>query len=494
MSLKEKIKSKYFIFTSCFLILNIMFLALAFKQNNNNKLIYLIIPLIILIIISIYNYFIINKYHGKIKIEKLYLLLIIPISLFYLCLFPAGNLPDEGAHLMRSVEISEGKLVTSKDINKRYFDANYYHVYSPNYGNIPKTFKLNKTKNKAPYNYFNISLYSFICYIPQTIGILFAKLLHLPLIMQLYFARLFNFITFIILIYNAIKLLPIKKNFLLTLLFMPMTVQESITMSADALTIGVALLFVSYILNLKYSNIKKLSKKNYLLLLLMAIILSLCKIVYLPLCLFMLLIPKEKIGTTKNKIFKIGILILIPIIINLIWLSISSGYLPSNNNINSREQLKIILKNPIKYIFVLFNTFQELFIGLCLQFMGSQLGTFKVNLSDIYMTLLFILLIFELLFDNSKYKLNNKDKIISLSIFIIIILLINTSLYLQWTKLNSNFVDGLQGRYFIPIILLLAFVFDKYKINKYNFDNKIKYAFLTSLNIYACIQIFYTFL
>ena len=39
--------------------------------------------------------------------------------------------------------------------------------------------------------------------------------------------------------------------------------------------------------------------------------------------------------------------------------------------------------------------------------------------------------------------------------FLTIVLLIFTSLYIQWTAVGAPVIDGVQGRYFLPILLLV---------------------------------------
>ena len=61
-----------------------------------------------------------------------------------------------------------------------------------------------------------------------------------------------------------------------------------------------------------------------------------------------------------------------------------------------------------------------------------------------------------------------------------IILLIFTSLYVQWTPLKNDVIIGIQGRYFIPILIFVPLIFiglfkkknikfDESKINPYIF-------------------------
>ena len=57
------------------------------------------------------------------------------------------------------------------------------------------------------------------------------------------------------------------------------------------------------------------------------------------------------------------------------------------------------------------------------------------------------------IFINCRY--NKYLKIGCLIIFIHVFGLMSTSLYLDWTSYKANIIDGIQGRYFLPILILV---------------------------------------
>ena len=69
--------------------------------------------------------------------------------------------------------------------------------------------------------------------------------------------------------------------------------------------------------------------------------------------------------------------------------------------------------------------------------------------------------------------IDNKDKLVNGIIFISTIILMFTSLYVQWTPLGASFIDGVQGRYFIPLLIPIAILANNsyIKINKKNNSN-----------------------
>jgi len=493
---------KYVIFGVTLLLLNIILaLCLCYNKYTYVNLINKKCLLLILLVNVIYfiSFFIFYKLKGhELKIEKLYLYMIIPIGMLYLVGIPFGSVPDEGVHFKRAYEISNGDLVSHRLSDGRVgneLDSNIDLIYmDKHYYELIDMFNI-KSSGKLTEQWFdNVALYSFVCYIPQTLGILVGKVLNLSLIMQAYLGRICNFILFIILGYFSIKLIPVKKNFVFFISFLPIVLQEAVSLSADSMTISVSIFLICYIVYLKNSK-KKITNLNLFILLISSIVLSLCKIVYLPLVFLVFLIPKNKFISVKSKYIWLSIIILICVFLNLYWLSISSTFLPDNDNINSSLQLKNILGNPIKYIYVIANTYMGHFGSYLGQALGKNLGPQVIHFTDIYYIPLLLIFSLHLIFDSSSKKIFTINEKIYIGIILVgIILLISTSLYLQWTPLNNKSIEGIQGRYFIPLFIPLSLLISNFKLNNYDKFLKYSYLFIVAINLIAMTTTYFYFL
>ena len=437
-------------------------------------------------------------------IEKIFLSIIIPLGLCYMLFIPIGRVPDEQNHFLRAYDISQGHLISSKDKfgnggNKfRENISDYFRSKTSNKHMMYKDVYIN-LKTKQKYNnkfikFENTSLYSFVCYIPQVIGILISKLFSLPIVMSMYFGRLTNFIMWIILIYYSIKIIPYKKTSLLVISFMPMMLQEAISLSADALTNAMSIFLLSYVLYLKHNN-EKITKKDWIILIISTITISMCKIVYLPICLVLFLLPNSKFKSKKDKYLKIFLLAVFVILINIVWLVISSTYLIEfNEGVNSSEQLKFILSNPLIYTKYLFNTIYENISFYVYSMIGFALCYLDVNLSYLFIFIYLIMIIIVFTSDNNE-KIELNEKILLLFISFCVVMLIFLSLYIQWTPVGNEIINGIQGRYFIPILLPLTILCNNnlIKINKSINKNFLLIIFdiIILINIYSLIVLFF---
>lgn len=478
----EKIKSyikdnwKYLLFS-----LIITFISLiSFKRtvlfsnfNNTHKLYFIAYVLNILFFVLMYM---LIKYLTKknVKIEKQFLIFGLLFGSLYMISTPPNLVPDEFNHFLRSYEISSGKLISTREGNKagNYLDSNLgkvrLDVYKAKYYEYKDVVGIKESGNNTFYDFANTSLYSFICYMPSSIGILFGRILHLPIIALEYLGRIFNFVIWLLVIYFAIKYIPFGKRIIFMIAFMPMQLQEAISMAPDCLINSISLGLLAFILHQIYDK-KKFTKKDYAIALLLTTLVSLLKIVYLPLCLLLLLIPKKQFKNVSTKYLKIGSIALFVIAINLIWLKISSQFLIEfNPGVDSALQLKGIIFNPFRFLVVLYNTYDHNGILFLTMMLGSHLGWLNVSVSQNILILYFVVMILVAINEDNK-KLDMISKLLFGFIMLSVILLISISLYIQWTPVGATEIGGIQGRYYIPILSLGLFL-----LTRNNSKSKIK--------------------
>jgi len=482
------------------MVLNIFFISKSSKYYDLvifSPIFFIII--IGLIIIELLLLFYINKkIKKKYPIEKIFLLIIIPIGLLFMIFLPLGQIPDEKAHFARSYAITEGYL--NSKVNK------------DNLGYAPMPLKVVKTivdqdedKLKANYNnisknyseeitdiYFtNTSLYNFIVYIPQVVGIIIGKILHLPITIIAYLARLFNFATYVILLYFSIKNLPFLKEYAFFLAMLPISIQEGVSLAPDALAISLSCFLISYILKLKYSNHEKIKNKDLVILSVSSIICCLCKIVYFPIILFSFILPVEKFNSKKDKYIKLSILLIACLIINGLWTIYATRYLAETNpGVNSTEQIKYVLSSPFSFLGILFKTVCYKIAEYTYGLFGRMLSLLSVDVGRFYPIFTFIVMMYLTIKNRiNENIISKKIKYVSLLIIVMVVGLIFSSLYVQWNPLKNKVIEGAQGRYFIPILMLVPIIFMKSKDNnsiiKIEFDDK---KYLLSYIVFKCIN------
>ena len=188
------------------------------------------------------------------------------------------------------------------------------------------------------------------------------------------------------------------------------------------------------------------------------------------------------------------------ILLNLFWLKISSQYLVAfESRSNSSLQLQYILQNPLRYIITIFATIDSFSIAYLEQLVGHSLGKFNVSTSSVMVIISLGILFYLISKRNKDKKLHKpvfslKEKLYILVMLLGTILLMFTSLYMQWTAVYSDTIDGVQGRYFIPLLLVIAMLWmsQKEKDSPDENNNFISCSVMT--NIMALVSIFATFI
>ena len=477
----------FIILTFGLYLYNLKYKLTTINHSNNTIMLFglisLILALILLIILYVFK---------KIKEEKFYIfygVIAFVLGLIYIFLAPVYTGSDEHNHFYRIYEITDGKLITKINSDSTVGEklpVSLVQAFSKDISSLentnikyymePDKMKIALDKEKtidygytAATSYQNTALYSPLQYLPSIVGVFLGKSLNLGPFWLIIFGRLFNLVFFVLITTIGIKKLPERKLFAAAILISPVVLSGAATLSSDGFTYALIFLFIVYILN--YIKTKsKISIGDRIVLLLLVILVSVCKIVYLPIVFLLFLIPKECYKNKKDRwIFNISLLILASIF-SLIWMHIVQGLFDSYY-IKSDLQKSFIFGNIIEYIFILIRSYiAEFNMIITNLFYGKQLYHSQLDVYPMFSVTYFILVIMLLFKEKSSIKVSNNQKIIIFLVILMIMALVATALYLQhtatWYEIGKNVVTGMQGRYYIPIILLLTFMIKGNNIKK----------------------------
>lgn len=225
---------------------------------------------------------------------------------------------------------------------------------------------------------------------------------------------------------------------------------------------------------------QKISVLQALTIPLLVIVGSLPKLVYAPLAILCILIPKERFKTKRDTIIFRSVVLGIPIILAIaliIYLAINPNFISSilgagdtrgGSNVNPSAQLEYILSNPLSYlqsiITFLMPPIGHDAIGNTISGMLAPGGLKEVFthyaylgiLPKYYCAAIMALLLFTILTDKKReisYK--RGTWIFPLIIVTIILIAIISALYLSFTGVGSHEIHGVQGRYLIPLLFPL---------------------------------------
>jgi uncharacterized membrane protein len=299
------------------------------------------------------------------------------------------------------------------------------------------------------------SVYSPVLLFPQAITMrVLGRTANLPALPVFYACRLAGLVSYLILIWLAIRWIPFGKWILLVLALSPIALFQATTITPDAISNGIGFLFIAGCL--RAAKFEAIEWKEAGILILLIFLLFLAKLNLLPLVLLpFLLIPPLKFTNKGMYILLLTatvILFLIEVVgWNVIALSRSDPLLA--NEANPAEQLRYMLNHPVVFLQTVLRDF--LTNGwMYVQSWINGYGYFYWTPPQIVSLFFFLSLGSVLLFDATHEQVNQKFRLALILVFIAAYLATVVSLYATFTPVGSDQVLGVQGRYFIPLALL----------------------------------------
>ena len=473
------------------LLINIYDINDKLNANDINK-IPLIIYTAIIMLLGILFLFSIKKYDYK-SIDKYFLTIGLLLGATYLFISPVFTGSDEHNHYYRIYEITEGKMITPTDTKtvgskmpsalKDTFISGGAHNTKIRYKSINKMINIKVNNNdRTQYgkvwtdSYVNTALYSPVQYLPQIVGFSIGKLLKLDTYKIGILGRITNFLFYIVIGFFIIKYNKNFKLYYFLVMLSPNMLQCATTLSADAFTNAIFLALLCIITN----NYKKKSKDkriiSKILLFVTSIILACCKIVYIPFVLGIVLFSiNSKNKVNKKDLFFCIFTIIVACIISLLWIRTTKAIFDISYD-KYILQKQFILNHPIRYGVVLLRTLVEKSMDFieCL-FIGTTMYHSQVSIPAIISFSYVFIVVLSFINEKKPNNYSSKIRLFFTLMSIIVITLVCTAIYMQCTAqfhaVGNSTIIGIQGRYFIPIIMTIPIIINN-KINNKMVDEK----------------------
>lgn len=402
-------------------------------------------------------------------------------GVIFMFAMPIMQVQDEDTHTMRSINMSYANIYDYKNgfniFSSVYQYLDYYtegqgiYIFEAN-----PDYRLNSKKviaasgialNENQQILFidgdmpgrlRTHLYGNLSYLPQGIGIFLGRILYLPIYFTLIMGRFIKLIFCIVLEYWAIRLMPFKKNLMTFICLMPMVLLFAASLSPDGILVSSCLLFISYTLDLKYN--KKLKRKDTIILFILVCFIFSTKMIYSIIAFFLFNLLNK---TFIEKLKKVPIALKVILSISIITFSAIIAYKVILNN----ELLYNCLQNPLKIIQMYFRTYIQNF-GIYLKTLIGNFGTGYFPMPDIFIFLYFIyIFLLGISANQENMFIERKIKYLSIWCFALLTILIFVA---SFTMSDKNFVllqgvtQGIQGRYFLPFLILALLPIESKKI------------------------------
>lgn len=415
----------------------------------------------------------------KVSVEKYFLMLVIPLSIIYFILFQAWNMPDTYAHFEATYRLSNILLGFKAD-DAWYIRADDYKYFSNVWGNTtsnPSMKALLGTLSEVgftngifvqdakmiqwPDPSTRMEYYSIFSYLPEVLGFTVARLLHLGTVPMTCLGRAFMLIAYIGCMYHAIKTSPVGKYVFMIFSLLPMTLMMSAAISYDGMVIIATTCFCATVLRL-YKEQE--NKKCLIECACWAFVIGGVKgggyLVLLPIALILV-----------DKNWKKSLKLILPILIaGLVSVLLFDVFLPSDELFQFGEEASGKLsatwgwQHPVEFFDMVVRTYLRYIDTLTINMGGTSLAWLEGTLPSVIVIGLMLVGGCGAIFEIDELKLKKKDR----NIFLLVIFLefyFTPIMLLSWTPVGYTWIEGLQGRYFMPVLPLIIMVFTKFLMN-----------------------------
>ena len=434
-----------------------------------------VIFVLILLAVTVVYYLAVIK---KAAIEKLYVVSAGFIGIIFMLIVPPYASADEDRHLLECQDFSSAifgyEMEGEKEHWLRECDANTElsrDLSVKNYQYVAENFFAGCDSKEMELKYIDDITYdedNVVYYYPGIIGITIGRLFNMGTIATYMLARVFMLVTYLVITYFAIKKIPVFKAGYAILMLLPSTMQRAATVSYDGLMLAYIFIFVAYVFYYIY-NVKTIKVVDAVVMALSGVLLAVGKGgAYIPFLLMLFMIPKENFGKKVKYGFIVAGAILLCLVAFVgfnyeLFADIAGSTGGETNDLLWTEEegytLREIITSPKRSLKVFINTFIMLGGAKYSEMIGNGFGWLQVYVSDIWVVAFSILIVMTLFNESGEnFTFSKKQKLMFGVIAVASMGFVILSMWLFWTPLNSSYIEGLQGRYFIPILIPLFFI------------------------------------
>jgi uncharacterized membrane protein len=385
--------------------------------------------------------------------------------------------PDEPQHFLRAYQISEGGFLPARhqgrgggqlplslvEVPGQFSYLRFHPERKTSWQQIQSAMRIPLDPNRREFIPFVTAIYSPTAYLPQAAAIAIGRQLSLPPLTLMYLARSFNLLVWVLLGYVALRITPCCHRALLLLLLMPMSLFQAASMSADATTNGLAIVFTAWILRMALNrSARTIRSFSWVGLILLSAALTLSKFAYLPLAALVLLIPFKRFGSALRFGLALPALFAANVLVIALWAPQTQGLdtvVRDRADVSAPAQIRFLRAHPLQIVNVTARTVALDGWAMARSFVG-WLGSMDARMIAPFV-IAYLCAMFLACWSERRIPAS-----IPLGRWLLITLLpaalsigsVGLLNYIYWTPIGLGHVEGLQGRYLIPLAPALVYL------------------------------------
>ena len=335
-----------------------------------------------------------------------------------------------------------------------------------------------------------------LSHLPSSVTMSVCKFLNVPFSARVNCGKFANLICYVLICFFALKKLKSGKMIMFIIALFPTSLFLAANLSYDWWVTAFIFLGMAYFLSEYQQPDKPLTVMDSIIMCGSFVLACLPKEVYFPLLLLPFLLKKnsytEKHSHKKHILICIAsvVVVLLAFAVELYKAIIAGGDMRGGADVSTMGQIKFILSNPLEYTGILLK-FLEQYVSFST---AKQYVTFMAYLGQgSGWTTLLCMLIAATITDKNEYDLRSSNVLIrttSIGLFFVGLCMVATSMYVHFTPVGLQTINGCQPRYIIPLLFPFLSVIGSAKIDIH--FNKLVYntAFISAVSLILFIDVY----
>lgn len=390
------------------------------------------------------------------ELRRYWLAIAASVAVAFAVATPPFQAPDEVGHYWRAYTLARGEVLPSIINGKptglvpRGVRDIVVHLWVPTAGHPELKIGTSRLRAAAGVSLQRSELvpvtfpaqYTPVPYTATVIACWVGNQLNLRPLLTFYLGRVLNAGALLLLIVASVRRPGASSDAVAAVALLPMTLFLAGSYSPDAITIGTACYVTSLVLA------PEDSRPYWYRLVFSALGLALCKPVYF-------LVPLMAFATTrlpwrKNTYRYAALIVAILAGVGMSAATARRNYFPMRTGVvtNPSLQFAYVQMHPVRFVSLALRDYVQHASQYEDQFVG-HLGWLDIQLPQPLVTLTFFLLI--AVGVSSPANITMSARINGAIIIAASCLLISLSQYLAWASVGGNAIEGMQGRYFLPL-------------------------------------------
>lgn len=301
----------------------------------------------------------------------------------------------------------------------------------------------------------NTAINSPVAYLPYIPAYLIATMLTANPMFVLIYLRLAGLLFLVCMLYLSLRILPVGQITVSCIALLPVSVFSFAPVSADGPTFAYLCLYIAIIVRLVFTS--DVRRSLYVFLAVASFGLCLSKMTYVV---FGLLIPVVLLLCPRRRNIRevvwLGVIGIVSLLVFIVWYmgtkDINTG-LMWKSAINPSAQIHVVLSDPTHFLAIMGRTLLNMD---CLGFSAGIPSGNAITASWPVTIIVLVCILIDVTWERGVLARVQRRIAFTCIVFTICVLsaaLICLGMYLQFTEVGLSVIDGVQIRYFVPLVL-----------------------------------------